>query len=80
MSLVLAKNPSNELKEINLDALGNLKVDLSSNSVDTNNGFAQVLLNSAGGTAVKADTTCVVQEDRENRKGLKRSVDLAACR
>lgn len=32
-------------------------------------GFAQVLLSSAGGTAVRADTTAVVQEDPENRDG-----------
>ena len=32
-------------------------------------GFSQVLLSSAGGTAVKADTTCVVQNDPENRDG-----------
>jgi len=69
MSLVLGKNDINELSEITLTNSGLLKVDLSSNSVDTNNGFAQVLLNSAGGTAVKADTTCVVQEDPENREG-----------
>ena len=35
----------------------------------TKDGFAQVLLTSAGGTAVKADTTCVVQEDTEFREG-----------
>jgi hypothetical protein len=69
MSLVLGKNDSNELSGITLTDTGLLKVDLSSNSVDTDNGFAQVLLNSAGGTAVKADTTCVVQEDPENREG-----------
>ena len=33
------------------------------------NGYAQVLLTSAGGTAVKADTTCVVQQDPEHREG-----------
>lgn len=32
-------------------------------------GYAQVLLTSAGGTAVKADTDCVVQEDPEHRMG-----------
>ena len=31
--------------------------------------FAQVLLTSAGGTAVKADTDCTVQEDSEHRIG-----------
>lgn len=33
------------------------------------NGYGQVLLTSAGGTAVKADTTCTVQEDPEHREG-----------
>lgn len=33
------------------------------------NGYAQVLLTSAGGTSVKADTDCVVQEDPEHRMG-----------
>jgi hypothetical protein len=32
-------------------------------------GFSQVLLTSAGGTAVKADTTALVQNDPENREG-----------
>lgn len=32
-------------------------------------GYGQVLLTSAGGTAVKADTDCVVQEDPEHRVG-----------
>jgi len=34
-----------------------------------NDGLAQVLLTSAGGTAVKADTDCVVQQDPEHRPG-----------
>ena len=32
-------------------------------------GFSQVLLTSAGGTAIKADTTALVQNDLENREG-----------
>lgn len=32
-------------------------------------GYAKVLLTSAGGTAVKADSTCVIQQDEEHRRG-----------
>lgn len=56
------------------------KVTKSNNAIDESlknvsgrelnfNGYAQVLLTSAGGTAVKADTDCVVQEDPEHRMG-----------
>ena len=56
------------------------KVTKSNNNIDNHlknvsgrelnfNGYAQVLLTSAGGTAVKADTDCVVQEDPEHRMG-----------
>jgi len=56
------------------------KVTKSNNAIDESlknvsgrelnfNGYAQVLLTSAGGTTVKADTDCVVQEDPEHRMG-----------
>ncbi len=56
------------------------KVTKSNNAIDESlknvsgrelnfNGYAQVLLTSAGGTSVKADTDCVVQEDPEHRMG-----------
>ncbi len=55
MSLVLAKNPSNELKEINLDNAGNLKVDLASSSHGTMD--VDVVGNSVGlATETKQDT------------------------
>jgi len=49
--------------DINLEVLKEIEAP------NNRDGYAQVLLTSAGGTAVKADTTCVVQKDTENRTG-----------
>ena len=51
---------------INSTNQGVLEVE---NSLDNKRGFGQVLLTSAGGTAVKADTDCTVEEDPEHRVG-----------
>lgn len=62
MSLVLAKNPSNELKEINLDNAGNLKVDLASSSHGTMD--VDVVGNSVGlATETKQDTMITDLQD-----------------
>lgn len=58
----------------------NTSADNSLSNIDTNietlnsktlnkNGYAQVLLTSTNGTAVKADTTLTVQDDPEKREG-----------
>lgn len=51
---------------INSTNQGVLEVE---NSLENKRGFGQVLLTSTGGTAVKADTDCTVQEDPEHRVG-----------
>jgi hypothetical protein len=50
------------------------------NSLDNKRGFGQVLLTSAGGTAVKADTDCTVQEDPEHRVGWNLTNDVGGTK
>jgi len=57
---------ADRFKRINATNQGVLEVE---NSLENKRGFGQVLLTSAGGTAVKADTDCTVQEDPEHREG-----------
>jgi hypothetical protein len=63
-------NNKKELIEINskLQTLNNVTLTQEAKTLNAN-GYAQVLLTSAGGTAVKADTDCVVQQDPEHREG-----------
>ena len=51
------------------DSTAQTSLDSIDTKTSTKDGFSQVLLTSAGGTAVKADTDCVVQQDPEDRIG-----------
>jgi hypothetical protein len=59
----------NKLKGLLLNDNSELKVSDAFNTEKSRDGYAQVYLYSAGGTSVKADTTCVVQPDPELRDG-----------
>ena len=50
------------------------------NSLDNKRGFGQVLLTSAGGSAVKAGSTCTIQEDPEHRVGWNLTNDVAGTK
>ena len=69
----VARSVNNNKKELigvnsKLQELNNVSEIQEAKTLNSN-GYAQVLLTSAGGTAVKADTTCVVQQDPEHREG-----------
>ena len=53
----------------NTDPATGTKQDTQIAQTLVKDGFSQVLLTSAGGTLVKADTTALVQNDPENREG-----------
>src|SRR6056300_1014527 len=59
-----------ELISVNqkLQKLNNVSLIQEAKTLNAN-GYSQVLLTSAGGTAVKADTTSLVQQDPEHREG-----------
>ena len=68
---------SDKFVRINSTNQGVLEME---NSSDNKRGFGQVLLTAAGGTAVKGDTSCTVQEDPEHRVGWNLTNDIGGTK
>jgi hypothetical protein len=64
----ISVNSNRVLDQLKLDAI-KTAIDILDADTLTANGYSKVLLTSAGGTSVKADTTLTVQQDPEQREG-----------
>ena len=71
---------ANQALQIIQETATALSVDSIDTKTPSKNGNSQVLLTSAGGTAVKADTTCVVEADVEGRVGWQLTNPVAATK
>jgi len=67
--MVAREDISDDTTKINLKSTSEGALNIKNVNELSNDGKAQVFLNSAGGTLVKGDSTCVIQSDAEYRDG-----------